>query len=72
MPSPKRIGRPILTDQMADQRLCEQWKAARSGGMSRADFATLKGLTLAELERAIDRHRTRARNNNDLKAPRVA
>ena len=49
-------------DPKADQRLCNDWKAAKGQGMTRKAFTREKGLSVSELVQAMDRERWRRRS----------
>ncbi len=52
-----RRGRPQYYDSKEDRQLSEQWELAREEGKSKEDFAGTKGITVHDLNKAIDRHR---------------
>ncbi len=55
----RRMGRPTDTDLKEDEKLFNDWQAARNSGSSRRDFAQVRGIKERDLKLALDRHRHR-------------
>jgi hypothetical protein len=55
----KQSGRPKTSDPEADAKLAQDWKASELP--SHKDFAQARGLPLKNVQRAIERHRSRLR-----------
>jgi len=73
LPKPVRLvkptGRPVKNNARADAKLYANWQAARGVGTRKREFAKERGMTVPELNRAINRHqqnRRRAKSDKPL------
>lgn len=51
----KKRGAPVTTDEKKDKRLCDDWKAAKKTGSTRASFARDRNIAVNDLIGALDR-----------------
>lgn len=56
---PRKRGAPRQYDPAADRRLLQDWKSAKSHGVTRKEFARQKGIDFSDLTDALNRERKR-------------
>jgi hypothetical protein len=55
----KRRGRPPSSTHAADEAILNDWQAAQRAGETRKEFASLRSMSIDDLERTIQRARKR-------------
>jgi imidazolonepropionase-like amidohydrolase len=61
----KKLGRPRCSEaqRQQEERLVNDWEKARERGVAKKDFTKDRGMTVKELDRAVDRVKKRGKRS---------